>query len=130
MFWSVSRILTILLGLLIVMSSGLALAAPLVLTEKDSGKTINVKLGQRFTVNLILKDEAEMVAPEFDLWILSLLGQTMKSTSGKQGSSAQVSYNFQVRKVGQTYLVIPVKISKDNTGRNQDLLKVKIVAKP
>jgi hypothetical protein len=117
----------LIIGLLLVilaMYAGLTWAQePLVLTQKDSGKTVTVAVGQGLRVELNLGAGQYAVAPEFDPSILALVGQSLQSTSGPKGSSSRVVYDFIVRQSGQTQLVIATK-----EGKSQPLLKVKIVA--
>jgi hypothetical protein len=101
---------------------------PLVLTQKDSGKTLTVMVGQRLTVDLNLGSGQYVVAPEFDPSILALLGQSMESTSGPKGASSRVVYEFIVRQGGRTELVIAAKGAGAQAGKPEPLLKVKIVA--
>jgi hypothetical protein len=105
-----------------------AWAAPLTLTQKDSGKTFTVPVGQRLVVDLSLGAGYYVVAPEFDPWVLTLTGQTMQSTSGPQGASSRVVYEFLVRQSGQTELVIAARGSGNQGDKPTPLLKVKIVA--
>jgi len=107
-------------------ATGLA-ASPLVLTAKDSGKTLTVTVGQRLTVDLKLTGEQQVVAPEFDPFVLTLMGQSLQSSFGPDGASARVVYEFVVRQAGRTDLVISVK-EATKTGQAKVLLKVKIVA--
>jgi hypothetical protein len=110
-------------------SIGLAWAEePLVLTQKDSGKTLTVSVGQGFVVDLNLGSGHHVVAPEFDPYILTLVGQSTQSTSGPKGSSSRVVYEFLVRQGGQTELVIASKGDGNKEGKPESLLKVKIVA--
>jgi hypothetical protein len=110
-------------------SAGLAWAEePLVLTQKDSGRTLTVTVGQRLVVDLNLGSGHHVVAPEFDPSILTLVGQSMQSTSGPQGASSRVVYEFLVRQGGQTQLVIAAKGAGNQEGKSEPLLKVKIVA--
>ena len=102
-------------------------AGPVVLTAKDSGKTLNLPVGQRLVVDLHLGAGQYVVAPEFDPSILALVGQTMQSTSGSQGTSSRVVYEFVVRQGGRTELVIAAKGSGNKEGQKEPLLKVKIV---
>jgi hypothetical protein len=101
---------------------------PLVLTQKDTGRTLTLSVGQRFVVDLNLGSGHHVVAPEFDPFILTLAGQSMQSTSGPQGSSSRVVYEFLVRQAGQTQLVIATKGDGSQEGKSEPLLKVKIVA--
>jgi hypothetical protein len=102
-------------------------AEPLVLTPKDSGKTLTLTVGQRLRVDLDLGAGHYVLAPEFDPAVLALMGQSMESTSGPKGSSSRVVYEFLVRQGGQTELVISAK-SSGSTGKKEPLLKVKIIA--
>ena len=111
------------------LAAGLAWAAePLVLTQKDSGRTLTLTVGQRFVVDLNLGAGHYVVAPEFDPSILSLVGQSMQSTSGPKGASSRVVYEFLIRQGGQTDLVIAVKDSGNGKEKPKPLLKVKIVS--
>jgi hypothetical protein len=101
---------------------------PLVLTQKDSGRTLTLTVGQRFAVDLNLGSGHHVVAPEFDPFILTLVGQSMQSTSGPKGASSRVVYEFLVRQGGQTQLVIASKGDGNQEGKSEPLLKVKIVA--
>lgn len=101
---------------------------PLVLTQKDSGKTVTVTVGQRLRVDLNLGPGHHVVAPEFDPSILALVGQSMQSTSGPKVASSRVVYEFLVRQGGQTDLVIAAKGDGNQEGKSEPLLKVKIVA--
>jgi hypothetical protein len=101
---------------------------PLVLTQKDSGRTLTLTVGQRFVVDLSLGVGQYVVAPEFDPFILTLVGQSMQSTSGPKGASSRVVYEFAVRQGGQTQLVIASKGGGNKEGKPEPLLKVKIVA--
>jgi hypothetical protein len=107
---------------------GLAWAAPLTLTQQDSGRTLTLPVGQRLVVDLQLGPDHAVVAPEFDPWILILEGQQLQSTFGAQGSSSRVVYTFVVRQAGRTDLVIAARDSKNKTGKPEPILKVKIVA--
>jgi hypothetical protein len=81
--------ISILLILVCLGTIGLAWAGePLVLTQKDSGKTLTLTVGQRFVADLNLGSGHHVVAPEFDPWILTLVGQSMQSTSGPKGASS------------------------------------------
>jgi len=97
---------------------------PLVITAKDSGKTLALTVGQRLNVDLKLAGDDAVLAPEFDPFILTLRGQTLQSTSTPQGSSVQVKYEFEARKAGETDLIIPVKSSKERSGPGRPLLKI------
>jgi hypothetical protein len=111
------------------MCAGLARAAePLVLTQKDSGRTLTLSAGQRFVVDLDLGAGHHVLAPEFDPSMLTLLGQSMQSTSGPKGASSRVVYQFMVRQAGRTELVIAAKGAGGKDGKAEPLLKVKIVA--
>jgi hypothetical protein len=109
-------------------TTGSAWAAPLTLTQKDSGKTLTVPVGQSLVVDLRLGAGQYVLAPEFDPWVLSLVGQSLQSTSGPQGASSRVVYEFLVRQGGQTDLVIAARGSGNQEGKPEPLLKVKIVA--
>lgn len=125
-----SKIKVALIGLLPALlgaAAGLA-AASLVITAQDSGKTFTVQVGQRLTVNLSLTGDSQVVAPEFNPEVLTILGQSLESSFGPQGSAVRVSYELVVLKEGQTDLVIGVKSPKDKSGRGKPYLKVKIVA--
>jgi len=104
------------------------LEKPLVIKEKDSGKTFTVRVGQRFVVDLTLKGSHQVVAPEFNPSVLALVGQSLQSSVTNQGARARVIYDFVVREAGQTDLVIAVKVSGEQSEKPQALLKVKIVA--
>jgi hypothetical protein len=101
---------------------------PLVLTQKDSGRTLTLTVGQRFAVDLNLGSGHHVVSPEFDPSILTLAGQSMQSISGPKGASSRVVYEFLVRQGGQTELVIASKGGGNQEGKSEPLLKVKIVA--
>jgi hypothetical protein len=122
------QIRTGILGLVVILGAlcaGLAWAQePLVLTQKDSGKTVTVAVGQGLEVDLNLGAGQYVVTPEFDPTILALVGQSTQSTSGPKGSSSRVVYEFIVRQSGQTQLVIATQAGKSAP----PLLKVKIVA--
>ena len=60
--------------------------------------------------------------------ILALVGQSLQSTTGPQGASTRIIYQFVVRQAGQTDLVIDAKGSEKKGGKAKPLLKVKIVA--
>jgi len=127
-----SRQKQVIIGLIIASltwCAGLAGAAePLVLTRKDSGSAMTLPVGQRFTVDLDLGAGHHVVAPEFNPAVLTLLGQSMQSTSGPKGSASRVVYQFMVRQVGQTELVIAARGEEGQAGKPEPLLKVKIVA--
>ena len=122
----------VIIGLVLVVFAtcvGLAWAAePLVLTQKDSGRTLTLSAGQRFVVELNLGAGHHIVAPEFDPFVLTLVGQSVQSISGPKGASSRVVYQFMVRQAGQTKLVIAVKGAGGKEGKSEPLLKVKIVA--
>jgi hypothetical protein len=105
-----------------------AAAAALVLTQKDSGRTVTVAVGQGLKVDLNLGGGNNVVAPEFDPVVLTLVGQSMQSVIGPQGSSARIVFDFVVRQAGQTHLVITAKGAGGQEGKPEPLLKVKIVA--
>ena len=122
----------VIIGLVLVVFAtcvGLAWAAePLVLTQKDSGRTLTLSAGQRFVVELNLGAGHHIVAPEFDPFVLTLVGQSVQSISGPKGASSRVVYQFMVRQAGQTKLVIAGKGAGGKEGKSEPLLKVKIVA--
>jgi hypothetical protein len=122
----------VIIGLVLVVfvtCAGLAWAAePLVLTQKDSGRTLTLPAGKSFVVDLNLGAGHHMVAPEFDPFVLTLVGQSVQSTSGPKGASSRVVYQFLVRQAGQTELVIATKGDGGKEGKPEPLLKVKIVA--
>ena len=122
----------VIIGLVLVVFAtcvGLAWAAePLVLTQKDSGRTLTLSAGQRFVVELNLGAGHHIVAPEFDPFVLTLVGQSVQSISGPKGASSKVVYQFMVRQAGQTKLVIAGKGAGGKEGKSEPLLKVKIVA--
>lgn len=103
-------------------------ADPLVLTPKDSGRTLTLSVGQRFLVDLPLGPGQQVIAPEFDPSILTLMGQSLQSISGPQGASSRVVYEFLVQQGGRTELLIAVKRSGSREPQSEPLLKVKIVA--
>ncbi len=109
-------------------SAGLAWAGPLVLTKKDSGRTVTVEVGQRLVVDLRLEAGHHVVAPEFNPLILALIGQSLQSITGSQGASSRITYSFMVQQGGQTDLVITRKGSGKKTGQSKALFRVKIVA--
>lgn len=116
------------LALTCLAAAGPAWAGSLVLTEKDSGKTFTVAVGQMMRVELRLGAGQHVVAPEFDPMVLILVGQSLQSTSGPQGASSRVVYDFFVRQGGSTDLMISSQGSGKEEGRPKTLLKVKIVA--
>jgi len=121
----------VLLGVVLLGSgTGLTLPTHLTITGEDSGKTFSVAVGQRFTVDLHIEENLQVITPEFDPSILALLGQRLKSIAGPQGVSVQATYEFVVRKEGQTDLTIFIKGSRDKLGQAKPYLKVKIVASP
>ena len=101
---------------------------PRVLTPKDSGKTLTLAVGQQLVVDLDLGSGQYVLAPEFDPSVLALVGQSMQSTSGPQGASSRVVYEFVVRQGGMTGLVIAARGESNREGQSEPLLKVKIVA--
>jgi hypothetical protein len=112
--------------------TGLTLPPQLTITGNDSGKTFSVTVGQRLTVDLHIEGDFQRMTPEFDPLILALLGQSLKSFTGRQGQeiSVQVTYEFVVRKEGQTDLTILMKGFGEKIGQARPYLKVKIVASP
>lgn len=109
-------------------SLGAAAADPLVLTAKDSGRTVTVTVGQSLVVDLQLGAGQHVIAPEFNAEVLNLVGQSLQSTTGPQGASSRVIYQFIVWQEGQTDLVIDVKDAGKMGDKSKPLLKVKIVA--
>jgi len=109
-------------------SAAVAGSKPLVLTEKDSGRTVNVPVGQSFMVDLHLGAGQHVIAPEFDQEILALVGQSLQSITGPKGASSRLIYQFLVQQGGQTDLVVDVKGSGKEKDTSKPLLKIKIVA--
>jgi hypothetical protein len=127
--WQIRTAILWLVVLSCAMCASLAWATePLVLTQKDSGRTLTLSAGQRFVVDLNLGGGQYLLAPEFDPFVLTLVGQSVQSTSGPKGASSRVVYEFMVRQAGQTELVIAVKGPGGKEGKPEPLLKVKIVA--
>jgi|UniRef100_A0A7C3V9R5 hypothetical protein len=122
-----NAIIALCLAVACLIAAGPAWAGPLILTAKDSGKTLTVAVGQRLRVDLHLGAGQHLVAPEFDPMVLTLLGQSLQSTSGPQGAFSRVVYDFLVRQGGQTELAVSSKGS-GNQGPADPLLKVKIIA--
>ena len=123
-------IVLIWLGLMLwTVQAGLAAAPkPIVIKEKDSGKTFTVQVGQRLVVDLSLEGGQQVVTPEFNPQILAMVGQSLQSSLGAKGAVARVVFQFIVRQGGQTDLVVAVKRSEEKPGKPKELLKVKIVA--
>ena len=119
------------LGLLLLgYATGLTMPTHLTITGKDSGKTFSVTVGQKLTVDLHIEENLQVITPKFDPSILALLGQSLKSIAGPQGISVQATYEFVVRKEGQTDLAILIKDSREKVGQEKPYLKVKIIASP
>ncbi len=78
-------------------------------------------------MDLRLEGNDVVVAPEFDPVKLILLGQSLQSSSAPQGSSVRVRYEFEVRKSGETDLIIPVKASGERSSLAKPLLKIHLV---
>jgi|UniRef100_A0A7C5EM75 hypothetical protein len=121
--------LEIFLGFFWVVASAVALAAagPVVLTVKDSGRTISVPVGQRLVVDLQLRDGQSLLAPEFDPLVLNLVGQSLQSSFGPQGGYARVVYEFVVVKEGQTELTVNSK-KANKSDREKPWFRVRIMA--
>ncbi len=124
-----NRTISLLLILVYLGTIGLVWADdPLVLTQKDSGRTLTLSAGQRFVVDLNLGAGHYLLTPEFDPFVLTMVGQSMQSTSGPKGASSRVVYQFMVRQAGQTELVIANRGAGGKEGKQEPLLKVKIIA--
>lgn len=102
---------------------------PLVITPKDNGRTLRLPVGQKFTAEVTLEGDEQVVVPQFDPFILSSGLVTQKSTAGPQGTIVKVIYNLTVKKEGRTDLIIPVKGS-GKLSKPKPKLKVKIMATP
>jgi hypothetical protein len=109
-------------------AAGAAGAGPLVLTPKDSGRTLTVQVGQRLVVDLKLGAGHHQVAPEFNPEALTLVGQSVQSMTTPQGASSRIIFEFLVRQGGRTDLVVGAQGSESRKGGAQPLLKVTIVA--
>ena len=116
------------LAVILAGAAGPAWGAPLIVTGKDNGKTLTVPVGQELVVDLNLGAGQYVLAPDFDASILALVGQTIQSTSGSQGSSSRVVYTFVVQHSGRTDVVITARDSEKKGSQPEPLLKVKIVA--
>ncbi len=101
---------------------------PLVLTQKDSGRTLNLRVGQTLVVDLKLGAGHHQVAPEFNPEILTLVGQSLQSMTTPQGASSRIIFEFLVRQAGRTDLVVGAQGSANRQGESKPLLKVTIVA--
>jgi hypothetical protein len=84
-------------------------------------------VGQRLVVDLSFGAGHRVITPEFNPKVLTLVGQSLQSTTGSQGASSRLIYDFLVQQGGQTDLSIAVKGS-GKEGQSKTLLKVKIVA--
>lgn len=109
-------------------AAGAAGDGPLVLTPKDSGRTLNLRVGQRLVVDLELGAGHHQVAPAFNPEILTLVGQSVQSTTTPQGASSRIIFEFVVRQGGRTDLVVGAQGSENRQGESKPLLKVTIVA--
>ncbi len=109
-------------------AAGPAWGAPLVVTEKDNGKTLTMPVGQELVVDLHLGAGQYVLAPDFDAFILALMGQSIQATSGSKGSSSRVVYTFLVKAPGRTEVVITTRDSEKKGSQPEPILKVKIVA--
>lgn len=116
------------LAAMLAYAAGPAWGAPLVVTGKDNGKTLTLPVGQELVVDLNLGAGQYVLAPEFDASILALMGTSMTSTSGSQGSSSRVVYTFLVKAPGRTDVAITTRDSEQKGSQPEPLLKVKIVA--
>ncbi len=101
---------------------------PLVLTAKDSGRSVDVKVGQSLTVDLDLGAGQHVVTPEFNSEVLTLVGQSLQSMSGPQGTRSRLTYQFLVRREGRTELTIAARGQKIKGKDPGPLFKVTIVA--
>ena len=121
-------VISLCLAAMLACAAGPAWGAPLVVTGKDNGKTLTLPVGQELVVDLNLGAGQYVLAPEFDAAILALMGQSMTSTSGPQGSSSRVVYTFMVKAPGRTDVAITTRGSEKKGSEPEPLLKVKIVA--
>jgi len=103
-------------------------ADPLVLTAKDSGRTLNLSVGERLVVNLNLGPGQHLISPAFNPEVLTLIGQSLQSMTTPKGASTRVVYEFAVQQAGQTDLVVAVKGAQSATGQEKPFFKVKIIA--
>jgi hypothetical protein len=126
--WTTGMMLCWLAAAWLAAVAGAAGAGPLVLTPKDSGRTLNLRVGQTLVVDLKLGAGHHQVAPEFNPEVLTLVGQSLQSMSGSQGASSRIIYQFLVRQGGRTDLVVRVQGSDNRDKQSQPLLKVTIVA--
>ena len=101
---------------------------PIVIKEKDNGKTFTVQVGQILVVDLSLEGGHQVVTPEFNSEILAMVGQSLQSSFGTKGPRARVVFQFIVRQGGQTDLVVATKGPEEKPDKPKALLKVKIVA--
>jgi len=107
-------------------------AGPLTITEKDTGRTFTVTVGQKLVVDLRNPGSGgyDVLAPEYDTQILKLLGQRRQPRKDPRwmGDFGRVVFEFEVLKAGQTDLVVPIKRSWEK--QREDYLKAKIKARP
>ena len=125
-----TRIGLVLAGLAVLLLGAvvaLAESDTLVITPKDTGRTFRLPVGQKFTAEVTLEGDEQVVVPQFDPFILSSGLVTQKSSAGPQGSIVKVVYNLTVKKEGRTELIIPVKGS-GKLSKPKPRLKVKIFA--
>jgi hypothetical protein len=89
---------------------------------------VNVSVGQSFVVDLRLGTGQHVIAPEFNQEVLVLVGQSLQSTTGPQGASTRIIYQFIVQQGGQTELVVDARGSGKEKSTSKPLLKIKVIA--
>ncbi|MGQ9687472.1 MAG: hypothetical protein ACUVXF_01595 [Desulfobaccales bacterium] len=109
-------------------STGWAATGSAVLTAKDSGRTLTLRVGERVVVDLNLGPGQHLISPEFDPEVLALIGQSLQSITTAKGASSRVVYEFVVQQAGQTDLVVAVTGTPSEARQAKPLLKVKIIA--
>lgn len=109
-------------------STGWTQGQPVVITQKDKGRTFTVKVGQKLVVDLRHPGDGgyDVLSPKYDGKVLKLLGQRRKPRKDPRlmGDFGRVIYEFTGLKAGQTDLVIPIKRHWEK--HPKDYLKVKI----
>jgi len=104
----------------------------LVITKKENGRTIQVSVGQKITVNL--RDPGgggyNFLTPEHDQGILKMVKERHlpRAEPPRLGDFGRQVYEFKAVKEGQTTLVVPIKRPWEK--QSETYLKVTIEVRP
>jgi predicted secreted protein len=110
-----------------------ALAATYTFTEKDSGRTATLKLGDRLRLNLRNPGSGgyTVLAPVYDHQILTLLSREdippVKRPQPLMGDFGRIEFTWEARQPGATAVTVPIARPWEKNKPPEKFVKIQVV---